>query len=46
MNKWEVVLGIIEIIIALILIDKYQAFSSAAFILGGYHIGKGLYKSE
>lgn len=46
MNKLEVIFGVVEILIAIILFYKSQTFSSVLFMLGGYHIGKGLYKSE
>ena len=44
MNKMEVIFGAIEILIGIILFCKSQTFSSFLFMLGGYHIGKGLYE--
>ena len=49
MGKWtEVIFGVIEIIaaIALYAIDGRIGFPTFLFMLGGYHIGKGLYKED
>lgn len=49
MPKWtEVIAGVIEIIagIALYAIDGRIGFPSFLIMLGGYHIGKGLYKED
>ena len=49
MGRWtEVIFGVIEIIagIALYAIDGRIGFPSFLIMLGGYHIGKGLYKED
>lgn len=47
--KWlEITFGIIEIIGAIFLysVDGEIGFPSLLFMLGGYHIGKGLYEED
>lgn len=46
MDKWEVALGIFEILVVAILFYGNQNIFGWMCMLGGYHIGKGLYKSE
>ena len=49
MGKWtEVIFGVIEIIGAIFLysVDGRMAFPSFLFMLGGYHIGKSLWKEN
>lgn len=44
----EVIFGVVEIIVGICLYEGNKSISMPMFLwmLGGYHIGKGLYKEE
>lgn len=47
MNKFEVIVGIIEIIVAFVIYPLGYPNTTMVFCMwGGYHLGKGLYKER
>ena len=45
-NWGEIIGGIIISIVGALLINKSQAIATMCLLLGGYHIGKGLYEKN
>ena len=48
-NWFEIIVGIIEIIIATVsiyILNKTNSVWCVFFMLGGYHVAKGLYEKE
>ena len=45
-NWFEVIGGAIMAIIGCLLIEKNNSIAVMALLLGGYHVGKGLYEKK